>query len=134
MLPEPEFVDIDLEKGTEEEFFCRIALQTYHKRTNANPSPDVKPYLIRLIDHSRHNGDSESMRRMKREITDEDELFLTNMVNNAMTLALKDSKEQINNRIPKRDAMFYVGIASFACTIISTGATLAATLDSCNKH
>lgn len=134
MLPEPEFVDVDMEKGTEEEFYCNIALRTYYKRTNAHPSPEVKPYLIRLIDHSRHNGDAESMRRMKTEITHEDELFLTGMVNNAMSLALKDSRQQINDRIPKRDAMFYMGAVGLACTIISTGATLAATLTNCNNN
>lgn len=134
MLPEPEYVDIDLEKGTEEEFFCQIALQTYYKRTNSHPSPEIKPYLIRLIDHSRHNGDAESFRRMRKEVNHQDELFLTGMVNNAMNLALKDTKKQVEDRIPKRDAMFYMGAVGLACTIISTGATLAATLTNCNNN
>lgn len=123
-------VDPDIEKDgvSQDEYFCNIAMQIYHKKTSLPCSPDLKPYILRTLDYSRHNGDSEKFLSMVKEINEEDEDFMMQQINKAVAAALKDQKQQIEERIPKKDAAFYVGAAGLACTIITTAVTLSATL------
>ena len=129
-IPEPEYVTIHLGNSIamDDEYYCQMAMRIYHKKTSLECSPEIKPYLLRALDYSRHNGESEKFVTMTKELTKEDEDFLMSQVNKAVAIALKDQKQQIESRIPKKDAAFYVGAVGLGCTIITTAVTLAATL------
>lgn len=128
-LPESTIIQLNLLSDTqEEEHYCDLAMQSYNRVTSGNCSPSIRPYLLRIVSHSRHNGDSERFSQMKQEIKSEDEAFLVKLVDSAMNIALKDKEAEIEKRILKRDAAMYVGLGSLACSIITTGITLAATL------
>lgn len=129
-LPAPEFVTINIGNKTitEDEYFCQIAMQVYHKKTSIECSPELKPYILRILDYSRHNGSSEKFMSMKNQITKEDEDFMMSQVNTAVSAALKDQRSQIDARVPKKDAALWVGIGGFICTAITTAITLGATL------
>ena len=132
MLPPEE--DIEAQSITEEEYFCHVAMDIYHKKTSIRCSPELKPYLLRVLDYSRHNGEAPIFDRMRRQITPADEKFLMGQVNKAVASALKDQKKQIEERYTKKNTAMYIGIAGLACTIVSTGITLAATLSDCKKN
>jgi hypothetical protein len=129
-LPEARFVTINIENNmvTQDEYFCQIAMQIYHKKTSFECSPEVKPYLLRTLDYSRHNGDSHKFVSMTKELTKDDEDFLMTQVNKAVSAALRDQKKQIDSSVPKKDAALWVAIGGFACTVITTAVTLGATL------
>ena len=129
-LPEPEYVTINIGNNAviSDEYFCEIAMKIYHKKTSFECSPELKPYILRTLDHSIHNGDSQKFASMVRELNKEDEDFLMMQVNKAVALALKDQKHQINERITKKNAALWVAVGGFICTAITTAATLGSTL------
>lgn len=129
----PDEVDVELGDHHDQEYFCRLAIESYNKRTGGTCSPNINPYLVRLIDFSCHNGDSAKFDQMKKEIKEEDELYLSGLVDKAVNTALKDKEQQITERITRRDAAFYIAAAGLGCSIASTGITLAATLNHCTK-
>lgn len=130
MLPDPDYVTININNNnvSQDEYFCNVAMQVYHKKTSLRCSPELKPYLLRTLDYSRHNGDSERFASMPKDLSKEDEDFFMKQVNQAVSSALKDQRKQIDERIPKRDAALWVAGAGLACTILTTAITLGTTL------
>jgi hypothetical protein len=113
---------------SQEEYFCEIAMQVYHKKTSFECSPELKPYILRTLDYSRHNGESHKFASMVKELTKEDEDFLMSQVNKSVAAALRDQKQQIDSRITRKNAAQWVAIGGFLCTAITTAITLGTTL------
>jgi len=88
----------------------------------------LKPYILRTLNYSRHNGDSVKFDQIDKDLTREDEKFLMSQVNKAVASALKDQNNQIESRISKKNAALYIAVCGLCCTVITTAITLGSTL------
>jgi hypothetical protein len=127
MLRDAEIGIVDNEQ-TADEYFCHLAMIVYRKKTSIECSPELKPYILRTLNYSRHNGDSVKFDQIDKDLTREDEKFLMSQVNKAVASALKDQKNQIESRISKKNAALYIAVCGLCCTVITTAITLGSTL------